>query len=211
MTTNNSTNNDLSFPVIRTGIKDSNGNEILALTATASAVNYFAMQNTSTGLIPTFYVLGSDTNISMYIATKGTGCVNIAGTGTNDSAPAGYVGEIISSNIVAASGVTVSSAATANITSIFLTAGNWDIWGNVLVQGTTVTTIQAGISVTTATLPDPSLTSYIAPLATSATAGVPIPGISVSIAGSTTYYLVINPFGTGTIKCSGNIYARRRR
>lgn len=211
MTTNNATNNDLSNPIIRTGIRDSNGNESIAVFPTASAVNYVQVYNAASGNAPNIGVNGSDANIPLILSTIGTGGVIVKGTGTNDSASAGYVGELISSNILAASGVTVSSAATANITSITLTAGNWDIWGNILVQGTTVTTIQGGISTVSATLPDSSLTFYISPLALSAACGVPVPEITAAISGSTTYYLVINPFGSGTIKCSGNIYARRRR
>lgn len=52
---------------------------------------------------------------------------NLVGTTTNDNAAAGSVGEYIQSVVVAGSAVTLSSAVVANITSISLPAGDWDV------------------------------------------------------------------------------------
>jgi hypothetical protein len=53
----------------------------------------------------------------------------IPGTATNDDAAAGKLGEIISSNIVVGSAVSLTTNTPANITSLSLTAGDWDVWG----------------------------------------------------------------------------------
>jgi hypothetical protein len=69
-------------PKIGTGLFDSNGNEILALNPGASAVNFIAIGNTATTLAPQIAAVGSDTNITFSIASKGTGNIVLgAGSG----------------------------------------------------------------------------------------------------------------------------------
>ncbi len=58
-------------------ILDTNGNEEIIFTATASAVNELTIANAATGTSPTISATGSDTNISLTIAPKGTGDVNV--------------------------------------------------------------------------------------------------------------------------------------
>jgi hypothetical protein len=58
-------------------ILDTNGNEEIIFTATASAVNELTIANAATGNAPSIATSGSDTNISLTIAPKGTGDVNI--------------------------------------------------------------------------------------------------------------------------------------
>jgi hypothetical protein len=62
-----------SFPQIN----DSNGNEEIIFTTTASAVNELTIANAATGNAPSIATSGSDTNIGLTIAPKGTGDVNI--------------------------------------------------------------------------------------------------------------------------------------
>ena len=62
-----------SFPQIN----DSNGNEEIIFTTTASAVNELTIANAATGNAPSIATSGSDTNISLTIAPKGTGDVNV--------------------------------------------------------------------------------------------------------------------------------------
>lgn len=66
-------NEKLTTPKIATSIKDTNGNTIFELGATASAANYFGTFNQVAGGGPGLYVNGSDTNIDFAISTKGTG------------------------------------------------------------------------------------------------------------------------------------------
>ena len=54
---------------------DTNGNELLKLTATASAVNELTLANAATGNAPAFSATGGDTNIGIALTPKGTGGV----------------------------------------------------------------------------------------------------------------------------------------
>lgn len=53
------------------------GGFVQNLTTVASAVNYFQMTNAATGDAPTFAATGSDTNVGMTIAGKGSGVVEV--------------------------------------------------------------------------------------------------------------------------------------
>jgi hypothetical protein len=52
---------------------DTNGNELLKVTATASAVNELTLANAATGGVPTLTASGDDTNIGFELISKGTG------------------------------------------------------------------------------------------------------------------------------------------
>ena len=69
------TNKTLTSPKIGTSILDTNGIALLALTATASAVNGLTLANSATGNAPSLTASGSDTNIDFNIGAKGTGAV----------------------------------------------------------------------------------------------------------------------------------------
>jgi hypothetical protein len=56
-------------------------NQQVEITDTASAVNYLNLTGAATGANPTFSALGSDTNISLTLTPKGTGAVQVTGTG----------------------------------------------------------------------------------------------------------------------------------
>ena len=60
-------------------IADANGNELIVLDTTASAVNEFTIVNAATGTAPIFKVTGGDTNIGMTIQSKGTGVITLNG------------------------------------------------------------------------------------------------------------------------------------
>lgn len=66
-------------PKIITGINDTNGNELLKVTPTGSAVNELTLANAATGNSPTLAATGSDTNIGVKIQGKGTGTVLLNG------------------------------------------------------------------------------------------------------------------------------------
>lgn len=70
----------LTSPKVITGINDTNGNELLKVTATASAVNELTLANAATGNDPSLTASGGDTNIGINLVPKGTGEVQIAGT-----------------------------------------------------------------------------------------------------------------------------------
>jgi hypothetical protein len=65
--------NTFTSPKIITDISDTNGNELLKVTATASAVNEITVANAATGNNPVLSATGSDTNIGITLTPKGTG------------------------------------------------------------------------------------------------------------------------------------------
>jgi hypothetical protein len=141
----------------------------------------------------------------------------IVGTVTNDSANAGSVGEYVSNT---ASGVALTTATTANVTSISLTAGDWDVTGAVAfvnTGGTTSISAQiAGISLTSATFTP--IPSGFGQASLQNTAAV-IPGSNmslmptrISVATTTTVYLIAqSTFTVSTMTANGFIRARRVR
>ena len=66
------TNKTLTSPAIGTSILDTNGNELVNLTATGSAVNEITLANAATGNAPTITASG-ETNVSLNLVPKGTG------------------------------------------------------------------------------------------------------------------------------------------
>ena len=69
----------LTSPSVITGINDVIGNELVKVTAMASAVNEFTIANAATGAGPTLTSTGSsDTNIDINITPAGTGNVNLS-------------------------------------------------------------------------------------------------------------------------------------
>ena len=58
---------------------DTNGNELLKVTATASAVNELTLANAATGSNPVLSATGNDTNIGITITPKGSGSINLTG------------------------------------------------------------------------------------------------------------------------------------
>lgn len=142
----------------------------------------------------------------------------VQGTTTNDNAAAGIVGEIITSAVVPTT-VSLTTATTANITSISLTAGDWDVTGGVTFQtavNTSVTQIIGGISTTTATLGADgtyarSTFAAVVPGAVEYADQV-APVTRLSLAATTTVYLVgQSTFTVSTQTAGGFIRARRVR
>ncbi len=167
------------------------------------------------------YVLQSTTGGTLSWSSEAIQAVNgVKGTATNDSAAAGNVGEVISSVILTASSVAMTTATPANITSISLTAGDWDVWGSIwtnLNAATIPSRLIGSINTTTGTLSTtPALGTSLSQIDTVATAGdnivLSIPGTRISLSGTTTIYLVgqIN-FTINTAALYGNIIARRER
>ncbi len=146
----------------------------------------------------------------------------IIGTTTNNNAAALSVGEYISSQINAPGNSYTSTGVPQDLTSISLTAGDWDVEGNILWYGdgsTTIATVNGWISTTSATLPDPSLIAAISyglttftPFSAGNYIGFTVPKVRVSIASTQTVYISGNAiFGIATLHFVGGIYARRVR
>jgi hypothetical protein len=147
-----------------------------------------------------------------------SGVTAIGGTTTNDSASAGYVGEYISSTVAVGSAVSLATTVNKNITSISLTAGDWDIFGNVFSRGTSTTNFNtlAGCASTTSAVFDFTRGFYHVanPFVPGVTfdIGYAIPNNRLSIPSTTTVYLVANAsFSVSTLSAYGFIGARRVR
>ncbi len=141
------------------------------------------------------------------------------GTTTNDSASAGYIGEIISSAIASAGAISAGgSDAWTDVTSIALTAGDWDVSINVqlIANGATVTYFQAGIGTVTGNdatgvVQGDNAIEGPGPGATSNMSGA-VAGSRVSIAtGETRYFKFRMGYSVATPKAFGRISARRVR
>ena len=76
-TTDTLTNKTLTSPAIGTKISDTNGNELINLTATGSAVNEFTLANAATGNGPILSATG-ETNVDINLNPKGTGVLKSA-------------------------------------------------------------------------------------------------------------------------------------
>ncbi len=61
-----------------TGLDDTNNNEIIVSTATASAVNHIGVTNAATGGAPAIAATGDDANIDLKIEGKGTGLPDLS-------------------------------------------------------------------------------------------------------------------------------------
>ena len=142
-------------------------------------------------------------------------------TGITDGTTAapGFVGQVISSSIASGSAVALTTNTNTNVTSISLTAGDWDCWANLdtYPAGSTVESFLTGaISQTSATFPANPNGGAIISHPASSLAGVgysgPI-GTSVeNVSTTATIYLVIaSQFITSTNAAGGFLGCRRRR
>ena len=74
------TNKTLTAPKIGTSILDTNGNELMLLTATGSAVNEITIANAGTGVTGPVISATGETNVGININPKGTGVFNSGGS-----------------------------------------------------------------------------------------------------------------------------------
>jgi hypothetical protein len=139
----------------------------------------------------------------------------LVGSATNDSAAAGNIGEYISAN---ASAVSLTSATPKTVISISLTAGDWDVDGNLafIAAATTIPTLFiGGINLTNNVLPTSPAQGMFELDVTTTTAGTtiqPTGRVRVSLATTTTVYLVAQAtFTISTMTANGIISARRMR
>ena len=154
------------------------------------------------------------------LSRSGGGGIAVQGTNTNDDAAAGDKGEYVSSSVAGGSPVSLTTATATNVTSVSLTAGDWDCSGNVGVTpgtGSTVLTHFRGwITTTSATLPSqPNGGSYVVmqqPFTNGVTQLASVGTIRLKLSTSATAYLsVYADFTTSTLGGFGFIGCRRVR
>jgi len=178
--------------------------------------------NVNTETIGTLTVNTAATVSSMTVSGQFRPTSGIVGTTTNDNAPAGYVGQISSS---AVSAQTVGTAGQwSDVTSIPVTAGDWDVSVNLVVERNGATfsvapTVFAGISTTSGNSGTGIVTgdnegeSYQQAPTTFLGTSVVIPAYRMTFTGSSTVYLkgYVDGYTSGSPKHYARISARRAR
>jgi hypothetical protein len=219
---------DTADPSIRL-VKEASGDDVRLIGLKGSNTRWIMYLGDSTAESGTNNAAGSDFKLAAYddaavlkstpiIATRATGAVAILGTNTNDSAAAGYVGEYKSASFGATA---LTTAVLANLTSVALTAGDWDVSAAVLfTQGTTTnlkrvyitlqTSVAANINPGFWTVAVWDGTNGIVPGTTPHT--LQLGPTRVSLASSQTYYLnAMATFTVSTSSANGIMSARRIR
>ena len=171
--------------------------------------------STSPTLVTPVLGVSSATSIN-FSSTSG-----IIGTTTNNTPAAGSVGEIISSQVAFGSAQALTSNSILALTTISLTAGDWDIYASVGFTGGATTLVRhmhAWTAITTGSAPNSALITSVS-LGTTGVAifaqgfyGMAIKLNTLLINATTTTYLnVRSTFTTSTCSCFGKIWARRTR
>lgn len=144
----------------------------------------------------------------------------IPGTTTNNSATAGNIGEYIITEVGSGAAVSLSTGVAADIATLSLTAGDWEVSGNVVyvpAATTSYTLAYHSISATSATQDGGTANGFHLHRRA---AFVPVAFFSIgnvgpvrkSLSGTTTVYLVAQAtFTVSTMAAYGCIRARRVR
>jgi len=151
--------------------------------------------------------------------SQGLSGPDYAGTTTNDDAQAGKIGERKTGQLAVASTASLTTNTGKTITSVALTAGDWEVSGAVHfvpANTTTVTNLIAGISATDNTQPSTDLLGGYAERGAGYTAAgtvwntVTVAPTRIALTATTTYYLVATAvFGAST--CTGHGFIRAVR
>jgi len=184
--------------------------------ATATSINKVAFTAPTTSATLT---IADGTTLTETTSTS-VGKGQYLGTSTNDNATAGNIGEYVSSTIASGSAISITSGTPINITSISLTAGDWDVTINTSFHSaasTNTTILLAGISTTTGALnTNPGfLTTFVCTptvMGSGADITLNVPPMRLSLSGTTTVFLVAEGvFTVSTMTSYGIIQARRAR
>jgi len=145
----------------------------------------------------------------------------IVGTTTNDSAGAGYVGEFVSANRAYTSPLALTNNTITNLTSISLSAGDWDVYGNVINNNSNDYIQYLNVWTNTVSVTLPSEVNNAGLTLFGSAGGNTVrstqfstiaPYQRYSLSTTTTIYLIAQTASNaGTNNCSGSIYARRVR
>jgi len=134
------------------------------------------------------------------------------------NAAAGQIGEYVTALVGAGNGPLLVSTTPAIITTISLTAGDWDVWGqvifnNVTAGSTTVLTGQITTGTTiTATADNNSTFNFGAWASFPGNTNCPLTVCRMSLTATTTVYLLAQmTFSAGAPNAAGKICARRVR
>jgi hypothetical protein len=153
--------------------------------------------------------------------TGPTGTFNLKGVTDGSDAALGNVGEFQAASNSA--GVPLTTAVTADVTSLALPAGDWQVSGVVIFTPTTTgpNSIIGGINTVSATLPtDTQVLAgactlsqiWSASMTSNKKQILPLAMCRINIAAATTVYLMAqSSFGGGSVTATGRLIARRMR
>jgi hypothetical protein len=201
------------------GAANSLGALVVSDTPPAAPANNSLWFESDTGMLFLRYNDGNSSQwVQLNALPNGAGYMPLQGVTDGSNAPAGQIGEVISS-VVLSPGVTLTNSAVANITNIALTPGDWDVCGMVTISygtGGGNTGIGA-IGPTSAVLPAAAgINTSRAQLSSAVPASngswIPLRTCRISLTATTTYYLMVwAAFASGTVTAFGDIMARRVR
>ena len=205
------------------GIDTSAGGSLGTGTAPYSTVlstqNATSLHLVSNGVVGLTLASGGAVTIPGTLGVTGTitpgQTTGIVGTTTNNNVQAGSVGEFVSSSPAS---YTVTSSA-SNMTSISLTAGDWDVSAQAGSAGISVGTWSMRLCISSASAAFTHFNSgafgqgdQVFPVdATNGIGSAAIPPIRLSLASTTTVYLVTLRYGGSNFAANGIISARRVR
>lgn len=106
--------NVFTSPKIITQVSDTNGNVLINIGATASAVNYVKITNAATGTVGPIVASDGETNVDLKISAKGTGKIHHTSGAAGD----------ITAYSPAGAGTATLTLNTSNIHTITMPAGN---------------------------------------------------------------------------------------
>lgn len=193
-------------------------NQFLGVNSAGTALGFQTMAGDAT--LSGGAITVTKTNGSVFTAASVALAGQLPATITNDNAATGLLGEYVESVVLTGSAVSLTTATAKTITSISLTAGDWDIDGIVNFNSGLTTNIiktQGSLSLTTNTVdatPGRDTTMLYNGLATGVADHVsqPIPNYRLSLASTTTVFLVgFANFTISTLTGYGIIRARRVR
>jgi hypothetical protein len=147
--------------------------------------------------------------------------LSLPGTTTNDNAVAKQVGEFVDSEIASGAAVALTSGAPINVTSLALSAGDWDVWGLVTFHpgaSTAISSLAGWVNTPSASYPGApnkggaGRTLFPAGFAPNDEATVGVFRRRYALAAATTVYLgAIGYFSVSTLSAYGYVAARRVR
>lgn len=193
----------------------SNTTQIQAVGSHGGSLLFQTVPNSSTTLTTALTI---DQDQSATFAGKITPSAGIVGTATNNNATAGNVGEYVESLVTSYTNIPGATTAWGDLTSISLTAGDWDVTGFVdwSLNGSVQTVAQIGISTTsgnsaTGLVDGNNMATLVIATAAQNRAGV-IPAYRMSLSGTTTVYFKLNAtYTVATPQYVCRLSARRMR
>lgn len=191
-----------------TGLASTTANQILYSSGTSTIAG---LASANSGVLTTSAAgVPSIDTTNFVVQTTG---IQMKGNNANTAPPAGFIGEQIRATVTQASAITLTTATAANVTTISLTTGVWDVSGVICYgNGATGTSFASAISTSSTglgTAGDNGVGGTASPSALQDMTYT-IPSFRITLAGTTTIYLVAYAVVTaGTMKAYGRISGTR--